>query len=306
LSTSSATNSSADRQRDLDATKITLSIALVTRSRPVSLERTLKSLRHQDTQPFEVIVSDDSDEHDREAVSTLARAYDCIYQRGPQRGLYANRNAAAKACRGTHFRTMDDDHEFPPDHIRRCLLAIERDREAIWIIGEIHASEMGRENGSPCCPGELHVRGFSKPPKNPQNCRAISCGATIYPRSVIDREILNAEYFRFGVVYLEYGCRLSRLGYRIRHLADTYVIHHSDLEDNSYRVDKTALAAQMFSMTCLALMYEPTLRNKLQLAAEFVRVGVTQPVRSAQAFLPALSAFRRHRELWRDRLLVRS
>jgi glycosyltransferase involved in cell wall biosynthesis len=284
---------------------ITLSIALVTRNRPASLERTLQSLRHQNIQPFEIIVSDDSDDDVQNVVADIARTYNCVYQRGPQRGLYANRNAAAKACGGSHFRTMDDDHEFPSDHIARCLRAIERDCEAIWIIGEIHASETEHKNVNPRCPGELHVRGFSAPPKDPQNCHAISCGASIYPRSVVEREILNAEYFSFGIVYLEYGYRLSRLGYRIRHLADTYVIHHSDLTDNSYRVDKTALAARMFSMTCLAFLYEPTLGNKLQFTAEIMRSGVTQPGRTVEAFLPAMQAFRCHRDLWRERVFER-
>ena len=38
-----------------------LSVALVTRNRPASLERTLKSLRAQSVQPWNVIISDDSD-----------------------------------------------------------------------------------------------------------------------------------------------------------------------------------------------------------------------------------------------------
>jgi glycosyltransferase involved in cell wall biosynthesis len=287
----------------MDDPLIQLSIALVTRNRPDSLERTLRSLRSQDAQPSEVIVSDDSDDQYQDAVLSLTKQYDCVYQRGPRQGLYTNRNAAARACSGTHFRTMDDDHEFPRGHVAKCLEAVAVDPLSIWIVGEIHASETGRDNAKVCCPGELHVRGFSKPPKNPQNCRAISCGATIYPRSVVDREILNAEYFRFGVVYLEYGCRLSRLGYRIRHLADTYVIHHSDLIDNSYRVDQTALAARMFSMTCLAFMYEPNLRNKLQLAAELAKIGITSPLQLSKALWPAGRAYTHHRKSWHDRLV---
>ena len=39
-----------------------LSVALVTRNRPGSLQRALASLRSQNIQPFEAIVSDDPDE----------------------------------------------------------------------------------------------------------------------------------------------------------------------------------------------------------------------------------------------------
>ena len=41
---------------------VLLSVALVTRNRPIPLERGLASLRAQGEQPFEVIISDDSDD----------------------------------------------------------------------------------------------------------------------------------------------------------------------------------------------------------------------------------------------------
>src|SRR4051794_13593699 len=93
-----------------------ISVALVTRNRPESLERTLTSLRAQDRQPFEVLVSDDSDDAKATLTRKVAARYGCRYERGPRRGLYANRNAAHALCRGSHIRTMDDDHEFPEHH----------------------------------------------------------------------------------------------------------------------------------------------------------------------------------------------
>src|SRR5205823_4465666 len=113
-----------------------LSVAVVTRNRPSSLERTLQSLRGQSVQPFEVIVSDDSDEEHVNRVREIIAAHSCHYVRGPRRGLYANRNHVAAACTGTHVRTMDDDHEFPSEHMSRCLSAITSDPTAVWIIGE--------------------------------------------------------------------------------------------------------------------------------------------------------------------------
>src|SRR2546423_3398369 len=107
-----------------------ISVALVTRNRPDSLARTLRSLRAQDREPFEVIVSDDSDDEHVPAVRARTDEFEATYRRGPGRGLYANRNAAALACSGTHVRTMDDDHEFPPRHWERCTEAIAADPEA--------------------------------------------------------------------------------------------------------------------------------------------------------------------------------
>src|SRR3954471_12844764 len=97
-----------------------ISVALVTRNRPDSLERTLRSLRAQETQPLEVVISDDSDPDQSAESSPVAEEHGCRYEPGPRRGLYANRNAVARLCRGTHIRTMDDDHEFPPGHWAAC------------------------------------------------------------------------------------------------------------------------------------------------------------------------------------------
>src|SRR6266436_1047865 len=99
--------------------EISLSVALVTRNRPASLERTLRSLQPQRAPLLEIIISDDSTSEHAIEVKQLAQNYNCQYLRGPQRGLYANRNHVARACRGTHIRTMDDDHEFPADHFEK-------------------------------------------------------------------------------------------------------------------------------------------------------------------------------------------
>ena len=162
-----------------------LSVALATRNRAISLGRTLKSMRQQSVQPWEVIISDDSDDEQAAAVERLADVYNCRYLRGPRRGLYANRNRAAIACEGTHVRTMDDDHEFPPGHFERCLEAVASDSAAIWIIGEHLAADTDRTI-PPQCPGQLHPRGFSTLPPNPDDCWALANGATIYPRTIFD------------------------------------------------------------------------------------------------------------------------
>jgi hypothetical protein len=98
---------------------------------------------------------------------------------------------------------MDDDHEFPLGHLAQCMNAIAHDPAAIWIIGEYMPGQSQNANGVHPCPGELHPRGYSVMPSDTQRSRANSCGASIYPRSVVDRGILNVEDFRFGSSYLE-------------------------------------------------------------------------------------------------------
>jgi glycosyltransferase involved in cell wall biosynthesis len=279
----------------MTSSPVQLSIALVTRNRPASLERTLKSLRRQDVQPIEVIISDDSDEHDRKTVSTLARTYDCIYQRGPQRGLYANRNAVAKACRGTHIRTMDDDHEFPDNHLDQCLAAIARDPNVIWIFGERYPGQSLHEPAF--CPGQLHPRGFSAVVTNPESSWAYACGAAIYPRRLIERGVFNAEYFRFGYSFFEFGSRLHWLGYRIRHLPSTYVLHHLNLENRSWPEDEEFLASRVFAMLCHSMIYQPSWQNRLLMSAEFAKVLLLTPRPGKNALRAGVHAYKLHRPI---------
>ena len=187
--------------------EISLSVALVTRNRPDSLDRCLKSLRAQTSQPFETVISDDSDDSDdlyKDLTKEVAKKWGCRYIEGPKRGLYANRNHVALACTGTHIRTMDDDHEFPENHIGDCIIAIKTDPESVWIIGEYLPSQCDREPPHPC-PGQLHPRGFSYLPKDTQNCWAISDGASIYPRKIFDSGLRYIDFWKFGYSYLEYS-----------------------------------------------------------------------------------------------------
>ena len=242
-----------------------ISVALVTRNRPDSLLRTLKSLRSQSEQPFEVLVSDDSDDEQGREVAELAQRFSCRYLRGPRRGLYANRNFVAAACMGTHVRTMDDDHEFPERHFEQCQRAVERDPNSVWIIGEFLPGQEtpGRP---PHCPGQLNPRGSSSTPENPDDCWAISGScAGIYPRAIFERGIWMAEDFKFGAAYLEFGCRLKWLGYRMRFLDSTYVVHHYDPANRSVMNPAIDIGSSIFAMLSMSRIYQPSFSNEYEI-----------------------------------------
>lgn len=246
-----------------------ISVAVVTRNRPTSLERTLRSLRAQRAQPDEVLVSDDSDEQHAVETRTVAAAYDCRYVTGPRRGLYANRNSAALLCTGTHVRTMDDDHEFPEGHWEQCQTAVQEHPDSIWIIGEIVPTEGLTKTDE--CPGELHPRGFSVPPHNRDHTWAIADGASIYPIAIFRGGLRFSEAFRFGASYLEFGSRLHSLGYRIRYLRGTYIVHHADFSNRSFNDPEEDLAAKSFAIMSHSFAHQPSLLNKLQTSAELLR-----------------------------------
>ena len=259
-----------------------ISVALVTRNRPDSLEQTPRSLRAQSVQPFEVVISDDSNEDCAQAAAQLAAQYACRYVCGPQRGLYANRNHAALACRGTHIRTMDDDHTFLPGHFARCQEALEDDPHAIWILGEYTPREE-KPGVMPLCPGQLNPRGSSDLPPDPQNCWAIADGATIYPRSVFDSGACYEEDFKFGASYLEFGSRLHWLGYRIRYLQDTYLLHNYLPNARSYASEEMEQASRFFAIFCHSFLYQPTARNRALTLAEVGIKFIRRPTLAVRA-----------------------
>jgi glycosyltransferase involved in cell wall biosynthesis len=246
----------------------TISVALVTRNRPESLQRTLASLRQQKHQPAEVLVSDDSDDQRADATRSVAEAFGCRYTKGPGRGLYANRNAAALGCSGSHIRSMDDDHEFPPGHWEVCEEAVHRDANSVWIIGEVTLSSPGGRTDE--CPGELHPRGFSVPPRDRDNTWAIADGASIYPAAVFSRGVLFSEAFRIGASYLEFGSRLHKLGYRIRYLSGTYILHRDTVNKSFYNREED-MAARVFATLSHSFSYQPTAANMALTVAQIVR-----------------------------------
>jgi glycosyltransferase involved in cell wall biosynthesis len=229
---------------------IRLSVALVTRNRPESLERTLISLRAQEMQPWEVIVSDDSDQAYAPVVERIANRFECVYSRGPRRGLYANRNAAALICRGTHIRTMDDDHVLPPEHLSACFAAVQSDPSAIWTTGE-HGFIAGRPVEPAATAGQLGPAGVAEPVKDFDDNWAIADGSTIYPRAVFDRGFRMIEVFGFGSSYLEFGAYLYQHGWRCRCIPNAIVEHHTPV------LSRPDPLSQRFASICYNCYFRP-------------------------------------------------
>ncbi len=235
---------------------IQLSVALVTRNRPESLRRCLRSLRTQNPQPCEVIVADDSDAIFAPDAAALATAYDCRYVTGPRRGLYANRNCAARACRGTHVRTMDDDHTFPDGHFARCLAAVHSDPRAVWTTGETSYLN-GLHYDTATTANQLHPSGVGCAVSNPDDNWAIADGSTIYPREVFARGLWMVEEFAYGSSYLEFGALLHRCGYRSRCIRGALVEHYIDPETIRRQRDPRTAPSRLFASLCYNLCFQP-------------------------------------------------
>jgi glycosyltransferase involved in cell wall biosynthesis len=203
----------------------TLSIALVTRNRPQSLHRFLESMRAQNVQPTEIVISDDSDLAVAAEVRTLGEAYGCEYVVGPRRGLYANRNNAARACTGTHILTADDDHTHPSGFIETICGLIQSEPDRIWVVSERNPEFPERQH---VCPAELRANGQVGRPDDESNCRAIADGSTVYPSDVFARTTGYDENFEFGGLWYLWGVYLYHHGWRMTYSAATFVWHHLD------------------------------------------------------------------------------
>jgi glycosyltransferase involved in cell wall biosynthesis len=277
------------------STEIQISVALVTKNRPTSLERALRSWRGQTIQPSEIVLSDDSDDSVYSRIKQIAHKYDARWIPGPRRGLYANRNHIASFCAGTHILSGDDDHEHPSDFLEKCILALGQDPTSIWCLGEVH-SRTDIDRGW-LIPGELHLSGAPGPPIDAANTWAWSDGSTLCPRAVFTSGLRFSENFKFGASYLEFGCLLHYLGYKIRVLDNTGVIHHVTESGRSFDEPIEERAALYFALLMLGQVYQRTPKHLWQLNLYFMKQALRRPLSLAKA-LPAASRAVNRRVAW--------
>lgn len=246
-----------------------VSVALVTRNRPESLRRCLQSWRNQKVQPGEIVVADDSSEGAcREATRGLAEEFDAVYALGPGRGLYANRNHAALACRGEWIFSADDDHTHPEDFLQRAVAWLEEDDSCIWSFGEFSSSHPGIWNS----PSQLMGYGAGGIPSDPQDCAAISDGASLYPRAIFDGGLRYDESYRFGFLWYLWGHYLRWHGWRIAVAPEPAVTHHVEVKQAAAPdpvQQRSAGLARLYAWTIVYRWLQPSL------GARF-RIGVTR------------------------------
>lgn len=147
----------------------------------------------------------------------------------------------------------------------------------------------------PIYPGQLHPRGFSASPGDLQDCHAIADGASIYPSIIFARGVRYAEDYKFGIAYLEFGSRLHWLGYRIRTLTTTYIVHHN--AGRSFNDHEIHLSAQIFAILCHSFIYQPTIANRTLTSLEIIRQLVQHPRLGKRALKAGLVGFNKQNKL---------
>jgi glycosyltransferase involved in cell wall biosynthesis len=214
-----------------------------------------------------VVVSDDSTPDHAPSVAAIADRFACRYLPGPQRGLYANRNAAALACTGTHIRTMDDDHTFPADHFSRCEAAVRTDPARIWSTGEIVYADGALHSTSPRA-NQLDATGLGTLAPADDEHWAIADGSTIYPADVFRAGHRMVETWSYGSAYLEFGAYLHAQGWRFASVPDAPVEHHLTLSAFARCTPEPTL----FAALCFTRYFQPSTYRTLRVCARHTLV----------------------------------
>lgn len=190
-----------------------LSICICTRNRPDELRMCLVSIMACDPAPFQVIVSDDGDSG--RTVDAVAHDFPFVqYQRGPGRGLGANRNACLRSVTGDYVLFIDDDVTLLGDFIGRAASGIQRhcsgNRKTIVSGIEIKHLSNGPHRIEPNNPdfwGVQKVRPRGR-------LSAIVINSTIFPRDLFEQALFDPQ-LRYGSEELDMARHAVALGYTI-------------------------------------------------------------------------------------------
>jgi glycosyltransferase involved in cell wall biosynthesis len=130
-----------------------VSVVISTYNRPEMLDRALESVCNQTFSDFEVVVVDDCSPRQDETRDVMEKWYATLEGRGVE--LIAMRlgensgyqcmpkNRGVEMARGDYIAYLDDDNTWRPDHLSKCVEAIEADFSTDLVYSRLcyHADE---------------------------------------------------------------------------------------------------------------------------------------------------------------------
>jgi glycosyltransferase involved in cell wall biosynthesis len=234
-----------------------VSLCVCTMNRSDDLQRCLDSVFQADSQPQEIIVSDDSPDGSL-TQAVVAKYPGVIYQPGPRRGLGPNRNACIRRATGSHILFIDDDVCVPPDCFSVAQQAIATAAPQVIITGyEMnHATGTARQ----VTPHNPDFWGFQHMPIT--DCyRSLVINSTLFPRQLFER-IQFDERLRYGCDEIDVARHAKALGYSICY-NDQFYVHHYPSSVNREHYRRFVDASRLYSTAKAYWQYERSLPKTL-------------------------------------------
>ena len=235
--------------------KPVISLCICTMNRPEELNNCLHSVFEGVDLPEEIIVSDDSiNPSFTEAI--VANYPKVDYQRGPQTGLGANRNACIQRAKGNYLIFIDDDVVVSADFFHVARQLINTCQPQTLITGyELNHGGGGRWRGEirKVVPHNTDFWGLQRVSVTQDYC-AIVINATIFPRSLFNQALFD-ENLRYGCDEIDIAQHSKSLGYQIVYQDNLYVEHHpSPINRDQYQ--PFIHASRLYTTTKAYWLYE--------------------------------------------------
>lgn len=172
-----------------------ISVCICTMNRPLELKNCLESIERSSIKPYEVIVSDDSNEEFAKETERITSSFKCTkYIKGPRKGVAANRDNCLKYFNGEFVSFVDDDVVVSPSFLKEALVCFnqacfEYRTDKIVVTGKV---KVICENEHELLPLNLDFLGYHKKPiKRGDQQRVISMTSSLFPSKLFRRVMFD-------------------------------------------------------------------------------------------------------------------
>jgi len=203
---------------------ITISLCICTYNRPEELDKCLHSVVQARSRPEQIIVSDDS-QNGQPAQAIAARYPGVTYQKGPSRGLGANRNACLAAANQNFILFIDDDVCLDSDFFEKSRSVLARLSKRTILTGyEINYA--ASSSGQKITPHNPDFWGFQRvPPEDRERYRSIVINSAFFPANLFKSARFD-EKLRYGSEELDMASHAISCGFSIQYSEEFYVHHY--------------------------------------------------------------------------------
>jgi glycosyltransferase involved in cell wall biosynthesis len=213
--------------------EVSFSVCICTRNRPDDLRRCLQALASSTLIADQVIVSDDGDDHAK--VDWLCRQFAFVqYQRGPRRGLGANRNACLAAVTSSHVIFFDDDVVTPSDFLSTAKDLCTQNFSAYpkSIVSGIEFKHIST-GVVRIEPGNADFWGYQRLPPNGKY-ESVVINATVFPASLFQAAKFD-PLLRYGCEEIDMVHHAIACGYHVIFAPELFVDHYpSEINRGEY------------------------------------------------------------------------